>query len=316
MIEIFNSLTKKIKEYQNILIMSHKNTDLDGLASSIVLAKIARKFKKESYVYINEMNETVEKVLQMFDQSLITSNCEKFKSEETLLIVVDTNSTIYVEEEKLLDIFKHVLVIDHHNKADGYIQNAEISYVNSKLSSVIEFIVYYLRYLNFEIDENIATIMLAGLEIDTNSFNLKTTPETYKAAGILIEMGASPIAKQEILRESRENILKRHELLKKSYVYKEKVSICVLDDEVHTSVELAQIADELLLFKNIEISLCIGYISKDVIRISARTLGNFNAQELMSLLGGGGSVTSAATNLECSLKEAEQKVKKIVGDLI
>ncbi len=316
MIEIFNSLTKKIKEYDSILIMSHKNTDLDGLASSIVLAKIARKFKKEAYIYINELNETINKVANMFDLELITANCEKFDSEKTLLIVVDTNSAIYVEEEKLLSIFKHVLVIDHHSKNEDYIQNTEISYVNSNLSSVIEFVVYYLKYLNFEIDENLATIMLAGLEIDTNSFNFKTTPETYRAAGILIEMGASPIAKQEILRESRESILKRHELLKKSYVYKEKISICVLDDEIHTAVELAQIADELLMFKNIEISFCLGNISKDVVRISARTLGKFNAQEIMSLLGGGGALTSAATNLECSLKEAEQKIIEIVRNLL
>lgn len=316
MVEIFDNLTKKLQEYQNVLIMSHKNTDLDGLTSSIVICKIARQYAKKSYVYLDENNEIISKTNYLKDTDYIINTWDNFNPDETLLVILDTNSAIYVEEERLLDIYKHVVLLDHHNKSDGYIKDTEISYVNNNLSSVIEFMVYYLKHLSFEIDGELATLMLAGLEIDTNSFNLKTTPETYKAAGILIEMGASPIAKQEILRESREDILKRYELLKRSYVFKEIVSICVLDEEIHNPIELAQIADELLSFKNIEITFCIGLIDNDLVRISIRTLGNYNAQEIASVLGGGGSMTSAASNINCSLKEAERKVKEMVGEFI
>lgn len=316
MVEIFENLTKKINEYKNILVMSHKNTDLDGLTSSIVLCTIARELGKNAYVFLQKDNSISDKVKYLADKDLVVNTYEQFNPDETLLIIVDTNSEIYVEDEKLLEIYKHIVIIDHHNKGDGYIKDSEMSYVNNNLSSVIEFMVYYLKHLSFRIEDELATLMLAGLEIDTNSFNLKTTPETYKAAGLLIEMGASPIAKQEILRESREEILKRYELLKKSYVFKEIVSICVLDEMFHTPVELAQIADELLSFKNIEITFCIGLTAKNTVRVSIRTLGNYNAQEIATVLGGGGSLTSAAANLDCTLSEAERKIREMVGEYI
>jgi len=314
--EVFDNLTKKLKEYNNVLIMSHKNTDLDGLTSSIILCEIARKFKKNSNIFLTEKNDNVKKVENLFDNSLITSNCEKYSPDETLLVVVDTNSCVYVEEPKLLDIYKHVLLIDHHVKNDSSIKNAEMSYINDSLSSIIEFMIFYIRHINFKIDQNLATLMLAGLEIDTNSFNFKTTPMTYKAAGILVELGASLILKQDILRESREDILKRNELLKNSYVFHDVVSICVLDNGIYEPVELAQIADELLHFKNIEISFCLGFVSKDSVRVSIRTIGNYDAGDIALKLGGGGSIMSAASMVGSSLEEAEQKIKELVGEII
>ena len=316
MIEVFDNLTKKIKEYQNILIMSHKNTDIDGLTSSIVICEVARKFKKEANVFLAEKNNCVKKVENLFPSDILTSNCEKYIPEETLLVILDTNSETYVEEPRLLEVYKHVLLIDHHSKSDDSIKNPEMIYVNDTLSSIIEFMTFYIRHINFKIDEELATLMLAGLEIDTNSFNFKTTPTTYKTAGILVEMGASLNLKQKILRESREDILKRNELLKKSYVFRDIISICVLDTGFYEPVELAQVADELLHFKNIEITFCLGFIAEGMVRVSIRTLGNYNAGELAIKLGGGGSMMAGAASIKSSLEEVEAKIKELVGEII
>ena len=215
----------------------------------------------------------------------------------------------------MLEDFQHIVVIDHHEISENNIENVEMRYINNNLSSIIEFMTYYLKYLNFKIEENLATLMLAGLEIDTNSFNMKTTSETYKAASILMEMGASSILKQDLLRNSREEILKRYELIKKSYVYKDVISICPLTG-LHNPVELAQIADELLSFKNIEITFCLGLINKDEVRISIRTRGKYNAKAIASKLNGGGSLTSSAAVLTISVKECEEKIKEIVRDIL
>ncbi len=316
MFEVFEKLTQKIKEYDNILIMSHKNADLDGLTSSILLCQIARKFKKKSNVFLTEKNSNVKKVEELFDNSLLTNDFNGYDYDNTLLVILDTNSFVYVEEPKALSIYKHVVVIDHHVKGDDYIKNVEMTYVNSNLSSIIELMTFYIKHINYKIDQNLATLMLAGLEIDTNSFNFKTTPDTYKAAGILVELGASLILKQSILRESREDILKRNEMLKNSYVYRDIVSICVLNEGIYEASELAQVADELLHFKNIELSFCLGFVDKDTIKISIRSIGNYNAQELAAKLGGGGTLMSAAGTLKGTLVEAEEKIRKTVGEII
>lgn len=310
---IFDKLTKKIREYEKIIITSHKNPDLDGLTSSIVLASIARKFNKEAFVYLNEENISTTKVKELVGTSYFVDKYNVDKN--TLLIIVDTSSELYISSEKMLEDFQHIVVIDHHEISENNIENVEMRYINNNLSSIIEFMTYYLKYLNFKIEENLATLMLAGLEIDTNSFNMKTTSETYKAASILMEMGASSILKQDLLRNSREEILKRYELIKKSYVYKDVISICPLTG-LHNPVELAQIADELLSFKNIEITFCLGLINKDEVRISIRTRGKYNAKAIASKLNGGGSLTSSAAVLTISVKECEEKIKEIVRDIL
>ena len=310
---IFDKLTKKIREYEKIIITSHKNPDLDGLTSSIVLASIARKFNKETFVYLNEENISTTKVKELVGTSYFVDKYNVDKN--TLLIIVDTSSELYISSEKMLEDFQHIVVIDHHEISENNIENVEMCYINNNLSSIIEFMTYYLKYLNFKIEENLATLMLAGLEIDTNSFNMKTTSETYKAASILMEMGASAILKQDLLRNSREEILKRYELIKKSYVYKDIISICPLTG-LHNPVELAQIADELLSFKNIEITFCLGLINKDEVRISIRTRGKYNAKAIASKLNGGGSLTSSAAVLTISVKECEEKIKEIVRDIL
>ena len=310
---IFDKLTKKIREYEKIIITSHKNPDLDGLTSSIVLASIARKFNKEAFVYLNEENISTTKVKELVGTSYFVDKYNVDKN--TLLIIVDTSSELYISSEKMLEDFQHIVVIDHHEISENNIENVEMRYINNNLSSIIEFMTYYLKYLNFKIEENLATLMLAGLEIDTNSFNMKTTSETYKAASILMEMGASAILKQDLLRNSREEILKRYELIKKSYVYKDIISICPLTG-LHNPVELAQIADELLSFKNIEITFCLGLINKDEVRISIRTRGKYNAKAIASKLNGGGSLTSSAAVLTISVKECEEKIKEIVRNIL
>lgn len=310
---IFDKLTKKIREYEKIIITSHKNPDLDGLASSIILASIARKFNKEAFVYLNEENISTTKVKELVGASYFIDKYNNDKN--TLLIIVDTSSELYISSKKMLEDFQHIVVIDHHEISENNIENVEMRYINNNLSSIIEFMTYYLKYLNFKIEENLATLMLAGLEIDTNSFNMKTTSETYKAASILMEMGASTILKQDLLRNTREEVLKRYELIKKSYVYKDIISICPLTG-LHTPVELAQIADELLSFKNIEITFCLGLINKDEVRISIRTRGKYNAKAIASKLNGGGSLTSSAAVLKISVKECEEKIKEIVRNIL
>lgn len=310
---IFDKLTKKIREYEKIIITSHKNPDLDGLASSIILASIARKFNKEAFVYLNEENISTTKVKELVGASYFIDKYNNDKN--TLLIIVDTSSELYISSKKMLEDFQHIVVIDHHEISENNIENVEMRYINNNLSSIIEFMTYYLKYLNFKIEENLATLMLAGLEIDTNSFNMKTTSETYKAASILMEMGASTILKQDLLRNTREEVLKRYEFIKKSYVYKDIISICPLTG-LHTPVELAQIADELLSFKNIEITFCLGLINKDEVRISIRTRGKYNAKAIASKLNGGGSLTSSAAVLKISVKECEEKIKEIVRNIL
>ena len=150
--------------------------------------------------------------------------------------------------------------------------------------------------MNYTIDSLLATIMLAAIEIDTNGFNFKTSEHTYEAAAYLTKLGANPIIKKELLRESKDIYLKRQFYIEQSYLIDDNIMICEINDIV-SSYELAVIADALLEFENVEASFCIGRLDEFTVGISARSIGNINVQGIMRKLGGGGHITEAATKV-------------------
>ena len=75
--------------------------------------------------------------------------------------------------------------------------------------------------------------MLAGIEVDTNEFNIKTSPETFKTAAYLLELGANNIDKQNLLKENKENYCKRQDFIKKSYMINKNMALCVMDKNIY-----------------------------------------------------------------------------------
>lgn len=303
--ETYKNLTELIKKHNDIFIMAHKNIDLDALGSAICLYEIVKSFKKNCYVIIdaNENNTSITKAFSNLKENNIVidfinnDEYKKYLTEQSLAIILDTHKKNMVECPELLDEIKDYVVIDHHVKSKNYIEATTMSYINANLSSVNEFMVSYLKYLNKQVNPAIATIMLAGIEIDTNAFNVKTNVTTYESAAILARMGADNIVKQELLQENKEIYMRRQNLINNSFKYKDIFEICILDNGIYERKDLALVAEELLKFEDVEASFTIGRTDSNIIGISARSLGRINVENYMAKLGGGGHATDAAAQL-------------------
>ncbi len=322
MIDVFHTLTEIIKKYNKVYIMTHKNPDLDGLGASICLYKIITSFKKECYIIDTDESKdrSVLKMYELLQENKVEVKLKKEKeasqdiTDNTLLIILDVHKVEMIENKEILEKSKHVIVLDHHIKGTSYIKETELSYINSSISSVTEFMVYYLKYLNKSVEPVIATIMITGMEIDTSNYKLKTTEKTYEAAAILTSMGANSILKQELLKETKEAYLKRSYFVNKSDMINENMALCMMDDSIYTPKDLAEIAEQLLQFDKVEASFTIGKIEENTVGVSARSLGNVNVEEIMSVLGGGGHLTDAAAQLvNLKMEEVKNKIIEIVN---
>lgn len=321
---IYKIITDLIKKHNKIIIMTHQNPDLDGLGASIALYQIIKAFKKEVYLFktLEETTNSVQKMYEVLEQnkieieSLDNRNYQKVIDDETLLFIIDVHKKEIIEYPAILKKVKNVVVLDHHIKSAGYIKDTISSYINSNLSSMAEFMAGYIKYKNQSISPIIATILLAGIEIDTNSFNVKTTEKTYEAAAYLSKIGADHVLKQELLKENKEEFLKRQDFIKKSFMINQNMAMCMLDSNQYTPKDLATISEELLQFEDVEASFTIGNLSDKVIGVSARSLGKINVETYMSKLGGGGHLTDAACQLKnMTLKEAEKQVKNVINEV-
>ncbi len=319
--QVFKKLTELIKNNDEIFLMTHSNPDFDGMGSAIALQQIINKFNKTSYIVRNykDNDHSLAKAYQYMEDEHIkhcfigkTEALEAIK-EDSLLIILDTQKEQLVEQPQLLKKTNNVIVLDHHIKGKSSIVGM-FSYINSNISSTVELMVNYIKYLNFEINPLVATYLLIGLEIDTNSFTVKTTDKTYEAAAILARQGADNVIKQEILQEEKDNYMRKQKLIAKSYMVHDNIAICEADDDIYDSQDLAIVAMKLLQFENVEASFVIGKIKNNVIGISARSIDRINVEEIMSKLGGGGHLTEAAAQIEgSSIKEVSKLLFEIIG---
>ncbi len=312
--QLFNKLNEIIKEYDNFIIVGHKNPDLDSIGSALGLYNVIKKFDKEAYIYVGKdelsnYNESFNKSLKKLKDVNFIDSIKDINN--TLVIVTDVHTQNRVGCSELIDKYD-VVVLDHHIKDKNYIKDTKFMYIDSNLSSMSELITFYLEFLNIEIDVITATIMLAGIEIDTNGFNLKTTSSTYEAASILMEMGADTILKQELLKETKEDYMKKASFIKNSFMVSSNIAMCIINETV-TNIDLAEVAEELLTFEEVQASYVIGKLDNSTIGISARSLGEIDVSLVMKELGGGGHMSNAATQIkDKTIKEVVKEVTNLI----
>ena len=319
MIETFNLLTKEIKNHENIVIMAHKGMDLDAYGASLCLYEIIKSFEKNVMIYMSREieNKSIEKsVLKVSEENIdikYVYSEEEIPQNNTMAVVLDTHKASLLENyDAIKDL--EIFILDHHITNVETIMS-KYTYINHEISSTVEILVNYAKYLNREISPLVATIMMAGLEVDTNSFNVKTTDKTFEAAAYLLKVGADNILKKQLLKEDKENYCKRQDFVKNSNMITDNMALCVMDENVYKKYMLALISEDLLQFDKVEAAFTIGYVDKNIIGISARSLGNIDVQKVMYQFGGGGHKTDAATEIkDKKIEEVEIELIKVLKE--
>lgn len=317
--DLFIQLNKLIEKYDSFILMGHKNPDLDVLGSCLALYTIIKQKNKDVFIFIDKANtdkynNSIQKALSMTKFDYINEHTFKERINNTLLIIVDVHQQERLEYSKIIDLNLDTVVIDHHIMHKDYIKDTLLLYNDTNLSSVSELFTYYCIYCNCNVGGVISSILLGAIEIDTNDYNLKTTASTYKASSYLMEMGADTILKQELLKETKDSFIKRADYIKNSFMINKNIAMCILNS-VCDKEELAEIADELLKFVNVEASFVIGELKNKNVGISARSIGHIDVEKIMKIFNGGGHMTNAAAEVkDRNIKDIENEIIKKVGE--
>ena len=215
----------------------------------------------------------------------------------TLLVVVDTNRPEQVEDQALLQTCTRVAVIDHHRRAATYIENADLTFHEPYASSVCELMSEVLQEI-VEPDDILrceAEAMLSGIVLDTKNFTIRTGERTFEAAAFLRRAGADTTEVKKLLQNDMEHTVARYKILQSARLYRGNIAVAVPSGP-QDRVVVAQAADELLNISGIDASFVV-CPTEDGANISARSIGDINAQMIMEKLGGGGNRSAAAAQL-------------------
>lgn len=324
---ISHALRDLITASDRVIIMGHKNPDMDSIGSSIGIYKVAQMNQKEAYIVLNmqEIDNGIKRLMdeirqheQLFLHFIGPEEALEISTDKTLLVVVDTHKPSMVMEERLLNKIDQVVVIDHHRRGEDFISNPLLVYMEPYASSTAELVTEFLEYQpkRGKIEMIEATALLAGIIVDTKSFTLRTGSRTFDAASYLRAHGADTILVQKFLKEDVDTYIKRAKLIESVAFYRDGIAIAKgMEDDLNDQVIIAQAADTLLTMDGVLASFVISKRSEGIIGISARSLGNINVQVIMESLKGGGHLTNAATQLSgLSIAETENKLKLAIDE--
>ena len=214
------------------------------------------------------------------------------------LIVVDTNRPAQVECEPLLESIQKVCVVDHHRRAADYIDPVVVNFHEPYASSASELTTELLQYVVDPADilPIEAKSLLAGICLDTKSFNVRTGERTFEAAAFLRRLGADTVDVKKLMQSDLTHTVAKYDIIKSAKIYRPELAIAALDTAT-TRILAAQAADELLNIAGISASFVL-YPDGDTVIISARSLGEVNVQMILEPLGGGGNTATAGAQVK------------------
>ncbi|WP_379970829.1 DHH family phosphoesterase [Ectobacillus sp. sgz5001026] len=326
---ISHALKNLVLESNNVIIMGHKLPDMDAIGAAIGILKVAEINDRDGYIVIDEngldkgvkhLITEIKKNEDLWSRFISRDQALELASKESLLVIVDTHKPSMVMEERLLHSAENVVVIDHHRRAEEFIVDPILVYMEPYASSTAELVTELLEYQPNRLKMNMleATALLAGIIVDTKSFTFRTGARTFDAASFLRSHGADTILVQELLREDMNHYLRIARTIQHAYMYKNGIAITkAAENEIYDQVHIAQVADTLLSLTNVVASFVIAKRGERMIGISARSLGQINVQIIMENLGGGGHLTNAATQIqEITIAEAEQRLHRVIDEYI
>lgn len=318
------TLKDHIQQASNVIVVGHESSDLDSAGASLGVAKAAVEYGKPVHVVLDNSSGALDKLLEVVEEELeygekIISGWEalQYVNKDTLLVICDTHKPSLLIESKLLDHTDKIIIIDHHRRAEEFIDKAQLVYLEPYASSTSEMVAEILQYLGEDItlDDITASALLAGIAVDTKNFTFQTGVRTFEAASFLRRAGAEANMVRKLLQDDFDTVLQRAEIIKQSEVLINNTVVGVLPQMVpHATIIAAQAADVLLTIENITASFVL-YAVPDGVNISARSNGDLNVQVLMEKLGGGGHFTVAGAQLKgLSIPEVKEKLKTALDE--
>ena len=302
---------------KEVFLGAHENIDLDAFASMAGFSLIPKKLGKKVYLIINDKKieaSTKEAMAKVSKNLRIISvkEAEKLINEKSLLVILDVNKPKLMSYRDLLDKFSKIIVIDHHTKTSETIKTPNL-FIEERATSACEIVSDLLNSFRIKVPKSYATIMLGGIALDTNNFMYKMTRKAFYHCYYLSSKGADVNEAQMFLKQDLEEYVNRSKMIANTKIDGETAIAKGQKGKIYTSQELAKTADLLLEFKGIKNSFAIGYLDKNLIGISARSINKLNAGKLMETFGGGGNKTEAAAKIEnTSIKKVEEElIKKI-----
>ncbi len=321
---IAHAIKRLVDQSSKVFIMGHRNPDMDAFGASMGIQRLVVNQNKEAYIIINSFYETLSIIYNSAKNTgkynfITTEQALEKMDKDTLVVVVDTHRPSLIESPEILERAEKLVVIDHHRKAEEFIENATLSYMEPYASSASELVTEIIQYAGEKknLEKIEAEALLGGIFMDTNRFAVKTGVRTFEAAAWLRRAGADTTMVKKYFQTEESDFKIKARCIADAEINEDGIAYSI-SVGTHPDIQVinAQAADELLSIKGTIASFVAGKNENNKTIISARSLGDVNVQRIMEKLGGGGHLTTAGGQVDCEPEEALKQIKEIVYEYL
>jgi len=291
---MYKQIWNKIKESDNIVLISHVNPDGDALGSSLSMYNILKKMGKNvsivnmtdlaSYLDFLPNYDKVKKQLPKKIDLMISFDCGSF-------------DRLGIEEKP-----NFLINIDHHISNTNY---GDINLIEDA-ASTSQVVFNILEANNIEIDKDSATCIYTALVTDTGNFQYESvTSEVFRIASELVKCGVEPDFISKMLYE-------RDRLSRLRFLAK---ALDTLELSLEGKVGIVEVTNELMAktgaikddtdglvnmvrkLETVEVAIMLREEENGDIKVSLRSKNYVDVSKIAVKYGGGGHIRASGATI-------------------
>ena len=311
---------------RKIGIVSHRNPDGDAIGSSLALFHFLSRFGHDATVAVPSTFPPILKFLPGTDYILVhdkqPEEAEKMLIDADIIFCLDFNALHRIDKmgEVIAELKTPKVLVDHHLDPEDFADYVLSDITASSTSELIYDLIGYMDELE-KVDELIAECLFSGILTDTGSFKYSTSPKLYRIAGELISKGIDDTELQNKLFNSQ--TIKQFRLLGYcitrglDLIPDYRTGIITLTRKDHRKFYIKRgdtegIVNYLLKIKRITFAVLL--LERDgFVKLSLRSKGDFNVQEIASkYFNGGGHKNASGGISNDTLENTKKKLLEIL----
>ncbi len=183
----FEAILDAVKKFQTFLLVAHVGPDGDAIGSALALKMALQTQGKDAWVVSTDSVPPSCRFLPEWE-SVVTNP----PTQPQCVFILDCDGTAgrIAAPFHLLENARFRILIDHHRTTEP---NAEINWIDAEMPATALMVFRLIEQMQVPVSPDMAQCLLCGMSTDTGNFRFpNTTPETLRAAGDLVELGAEP----------------------------------------------------------------------------------------------------------------------------
>jgi len=302
---------EKIRKATSIAVLSHIRPDGDAYGCTLAMGLALAAQNKTIYLYIPNGVTTTYSHLPHIHRISPTPPCPPSID---LVISVDTSSKERLGENFLLWRRDVDINIDHHASNSLF---AQCNIVDAEAPANAQLLYELFNQAGWSISPEVADCLFVGLSTDTGSFKYRgTTARTFQVAAALAQAGARvaelaelcyasyPVRRLLLLRE----ILQQLELFCDNHIACSSITQLMYQRTGAQPEDTEGLIENITAIQSVELAILLEEKENNTVKISMRSKGRIDVNELCSALGGGGHRAAAGATIPGSLSDAHQTV--------